>query len=344
MIYLEACMLAILALLFLRTSISDLKSGKIGNKAILAALVPGAACAIPYYAFFAADCLLAYSVNAVFAIIISLILYALGIWGAGDSKLLLTTIILFPTRIYCLSNRSMASCFLLVALIFIIAFVYIVIDTLVLGIKQRDLLRIPKTRIDLKQYAKGFLFFFLFLSLANAVIVKALPESVLADTVLVTAVHFILILIGQRLEEKANWTVALTMGAVWLALIISGFSHLSLSGVNLIAYLIVIALMLFRLVADRYNYKTIEITQLKPGMILSAWSVLAFSESKVVGLPRKTSEDLKARLSAEEVERVNKWAKTKNGQKTITIVRKIPFALFIALGTVLFAVLEVLTA
>ena len=344
MIFLEAGLFAILAVLFLHTSYSDLKSGRIGNKSIIIALGVGLVCAAFYYYFFATDCLLAYSINVGLAIVISIVLYLLGMWGAGDCKLLVTTVILLPARIYCLNDRSLASCFLLIAIIFIIAYIYVVFETLYLGIKQKDLLKCSKLTINWKSYIKGFLFFFLLLSLASTVIVNVLPDSVLADSILLTSIHFVLILIGLRFEEKANWNIVLIMGLAWAVSIIAGFSSFSLSGVNWISYIIVIILLVFRLIADRYNYKTIEITNLKPGMILSFGSVIAFSQSKINGLPKFTSEDLRSRITVEEVDSINRWSKTKNGQETITIVRKIPFALFIAIGTVLFVVLEVLAA
>ncbi|MGI6337108.1 MAG: prepilin peptidase [Eubacteriales bacterium] len=344
MIYLEAGLFAILAVLFLHTSTSDIKSGRISNKSILIALGVGFVCVICYYAFFATDCLLAYFINIGISIIISLILYALGIWGAGDSKLLVATIVLFPARIYCLNNQSMASCFLLIAIIFISAFLYVIIDTLFLGIRKKNLFEIPKREFDWKSYIKGFLFFFLLISLANAIIYLILPTEIILDSILLTAIHFVLILIGMRLSEKANWYVVLVMGIMWIASVLLGISHISSSDINWISYLFVIALMLFRLVADKYNYKTILVTELKPGMILSVGSVLAFARSRVSGLPQYTSEDLKSRISSEEVESIMRWSNSKNGQDTITIVRKIPFALFIAIGTVLFTLLEVLGA
>lgn len=342
MIYLEAGLLAILAVLFLHASLSDLKDGRIPNKSILTALGVGFVCVAAYYIFFASDCLPAFSINTVIVVAISLILYSLGIWGAGDSKLLVTTILLYPARIYSLGNRSMASCFLLIAMIFIIAFIYVVGDTLYWGIRQKDLFMLPKWKFNWYAYIKGFLFFFLLLSISNIVVYYLLPAEMILDSLLLTSIHFVVILIGIRLEERANWYIVLGMGGIWFVSMALGLSRFSLSGINWISYLIVLILMLFRLIADKYNYTTIRIDELKPGMILSVGSVLLFARSRGAGLPQYTSEDLRSRLSIEAVESIKCWAKTKNGLDNITIVRKIPFALFIALGTVLFTVLEVL--
>lgn len=340
MIYLEAGLLAILSIMLINVSVNDLRNGKISNKTILICLGAGMLCIVPYYIFFATDCLLSYGINISVVILISVLLYAMGIWGAGDSKLLLAVIIIFPARLYCLGS-SIASGFLLISIIFIIAFFYVVIDTLYLGIKQRNLFKRMRHSFDWKNYIKGVLFFFLLLGLINTLLVITLPRNILLDRILMTAIHFVFILIGMRLEEIANWIVVSIMGIIWTVMLVIGWSKFSFENINWVSYVIVIALLLFRLIADKYNYKAIPVSELKPGMILSADSVLEFSKSKVRGLPAYSREDLKSRLTIEEVESINRWSVSKYGKKTITIVRKIPFALFIAIGTVIFTVLEI---
>ena len=103
-----------------------------------------------------------------------------------------------------------------------------------------------------------------------------------------------------------------------------------------------VLLMLFRSSAEKYNYKVVDVSELKPGMILSIASVLSFAGSKTQGLPTFSTEDLKSRLSAEEVENIKLWSKEKAGRDSVIVVRKIPFVLFIAVGTMAFMVLEVL--
>lgn len=342
MIFLEAYQIAILIALFVDAALSDLRKGIVSNKSILFALAAGTASAIPYYAFFAIDCLTVYIINLVIGIGVGLLLYAMGIWGAGDSKLLSVTVMVLPARLYCINNRSLASCFLLISLIFIIAFIYVIIDTFVLGIKQKDLFKLPKRQFNWKGYLKGFLFFFLMLALFNGVLFAVLPDTLLIDGTLLAAIHFVVILIGLWLEEKANWYIVLAMGAAYAAMLICRIVRFDLSGVNWAIYVVVIFLLLFRAFAEKYNYKAIPVAGLRPGMILSMGSVLLFAKSRVKGLPTVSTEDLKSRLSVEEVNSIVRWSKTANGQEEIVIVRKIPFALFIGLGTLLFVIWEVL--
>ena len=344
MIFLEAALAAIMLLLLISASVSDLKTGKIPNRSILIAFAFGVWGIVPYYAIFAGDCLPAYAVNNLLSILISLMLYASGAWGAGDCKLLCATVFLLPARLYCLHNRSMASCFFLIALIFIAALLYIMGETIYLGIRRKDLIRFPGLHLNMKSYLHGLGFYFFFLNLSDVLLVRIIPSVVLNDALFLMAVHFVLILLAMLLEPRASWTAVGIMAAVWAASLLTGLTHFSLSGINWKIYIVAILLTWFRAIADKYNYKSIAVSELKPGMILSLATIMLFSGARIENLPVFSSEDLKSRLTPEEVESVKRWAKSKNGHNTIIIVRKIPFALFIAIGTVLFAVLEVLVS
>ena len=104
-------------------------------------------------------------------------------------------------------------------------------------------------------------------------------------------------------------------------------------------YLVIAVLFVIRTLVSRYNYQTIPVDELRPGMILCASNVMMMMSSKIEGLPSRMSEDMACRLSAEEVAAVHKWYKRKKDINTITIVRKIPFAIFIAIGYGLFILL-----
>lgn len=343
MIYIEAGLIAIMMVLFVNVSISDIKLGIISNKSILAALTIGSIGDIIYYTLFARDCFFSFIVNIIAGSCISILLYALGVWGAGDTKLLMTTILLFPARLYCLKNQSLASCFLMIAMIFIIAFIYLIFDTIYNGIRQKNLFQFQKNNIAVEEYLKGILFYFFFLSILNTIAYMILPDSLLTDRILMTTIHFIFVLVGLKVEENSGWKTVIVLGIGFVISIFLRKSSFDFSEIQWWIYPVVLILVLFRTASNKYNYISINVSELKPGMILSVGSVLNFSKSKVKGLPKSTSEDLKSRLSLNEVESINRWAKTKNGRDTITIVRKIPFALFISVGSILFLVWEVLS-
>jgi len=128
---------------------------------------------------------------------------------------------------------------------------------------------------------------------------------------------------------------------VFLILLIIGIVHLQVGVFTYSQYLILILVFVIRNIASRYNYKEISTNQIKEGMILSLNAVLSFNNSKISGLPKTTTEDLRSRLTKEEAESIIQWGNSINNGKSIYIVRKIPFAVFIAIGVMTYLILEV---
>jgi hypothetical protein len=92
---------------------------------------------------------------------------------------------------------------------------------------------------------------------------------------------------------------------------------------------------------EKYNYQLIQTEQIRAGQILSVATIMSFSVSRVRGLPQGITEDLRSRITAAEAESVRRWESSKYGETHVVIVRKIPFAIFISIGTILFLIIEV---
>ena len=105
---------------------------------------------------------------------------------------------------------------------------------------------------------------------------------------------------------------------------------------QLISLLILLIIYLLRHFMNEYNYEEIPTEAVKKGMVLSYMVIMQFTRSRVKGLPEETSEDMKSRITEEQAEAIRRWKDSKYGKETIIIVRKIPFAIFIFLGTVVF--------
>ena len=105
---------------------------------------------------------------------------------------------------------------------------------------------------------------------------------------------------------------------------------------NLYAYGLLLLALLLRYLLNGYNYKQIPTESVKKGIVLSIPTVMGFTSSRVKGLPQISYEEMRSRLSEEEAEAVLRWKDSKQGKENITIVKKIPFAIFIVLGEILF--------
>ena len=68
-------------------------------------------------------------------------------------------------------------------------------------------------------------------------------------------------------------------------------------------------------------------------------TIARFQNSRVKGLPLYTTEDFRTKLNSEQVKSIKRWKKSKSGTETVIIVRKLPFAVFISIGTVAFLIL-----
>ncbi len=342
MIIVEAILIAILCMMLVHTVTTDLKNGKISNRTL--AFTTGIAVVVDviYYAFFAVDYLLLFGVNLLLSVVMGLLLYWLGIWGAGDSKMAIVVFLSIPARIYSSNNFSLGTGFVFFALVFIAAFLYVVVETIILGLKDKSLFKIQKPHFNLKNYIKGFLSIFFVLNIVDGILLALYPYVFGQDAILLTAINIMVVLATVHFERRIGWLVVAILAAIWGVMLLVGLSRINLQHIDFRSYVVVALLLVFRLIADKYNYRTIPVSDLNAGMILSMGTVLSFSASRVKGLPEGTTEDLKSRITPEEVESVCRWSQTSKGKDTVVIVKKIPFAIFISLGAILFIVLEVL--
>ena len=148
----------------------------------------------------------------------------------------------------------------------------------------------------------------------------------------------VLIISGLNfLRNKYIVIVAIVTGII-IKLI---FKQAIIDKISLISYSLAILFILLKVFIDEYNYQTINTAQVKKGMILSLATTIQFTNSKVQGLPKPSTEDLRSRLSEDEATAVRKWEKSKYGAETVQIVTKIPFAIFISIGTICYIILGV---
>ena len=136
---------------------------------------------------------------------------------------------------------------------------------------------------------------------------------------------------------KKRWSSAIVL---LIDVILCFVNNFTIIFIDARALLLIALIIILRFVADRYNYKIIKTEDIKCGMVLSYTTVMSFSKSRVTGLPKTTTEDIRSRISDDEVNSILRWKNSKYGSDTITIVRKIPFAIFISIGTILFIMLR----
>ena len=343
---LESALLGCMLFLGIRSSISDCKNSIIPNHLLLKVLPLILLLDLLYYSLYF-KALIGYTlINLVCVSMFSAALYLYNLWAAGDSKLLVTLTLSIPARLYTFKLFGPFPGFLCLVLIFSIAFLYVVTESIWLGIKNKDLFQIQTGHFKLHPLLLSYFFMVGAISVCNLLLVLILNSFIFNTGILITALDFMIVLSLRLLRDKMN-SRQLIVSTILLWSLLLGIQILRKipilqPGFHLKPWLIVFFVMLLRLISEKYNYQKIAVADLKPRMIPSALTVLSFQSSKVKGLPSGMTEDLRSRLSEEDIESIKRWSKSKQGRDSIVIVRKLPFAVFITIGTFLFVLMEAL--
>lgn len=336
MVFLELALIGCVLYLGIMASISDCRNSLIPNVLLLRVLPIVTVLDIVYYGVFVRDIIPEFLFNFVWVSIFAVVLYLYNLWAAGDSKLLVVLTLALPARFYPYAVIGPFPGFVLIVMIFSIAFLYVIAESIVLGIKNGDLFTIRGTSLDFKALVVSYFFMVGSMTLCNRILMKTLAPVLSRTGMLIVAIDILIVLSLQQLRDRlsSKRMIIVTVG-IWCILILgrlySGMQAIRIP-VDFRSWIIVLMVMLFRLSAEKYNYQEISIDNLKPRMIPSAMTVWQFSRSRVKGLPTCATEDLRARLSEEHIESIRRWKDSKQGKETILIVRKIPFAIFIFLG------------
>ena len=334
MIYQEI-ILGLLALFFCGYfAYTDIRFNLIKNSTVLVCGLTGAIISIVGYIIFARNLLPYYLINVLIAIVLSQILYAAHVWAAGGSKMYICMALILPIIVSLYDGRVWFSSIYIAAYAFLIGFIYLVIETIVLIIKK-------EIKIDLKDAApqiKGFVFRYI----RNIAIITGLwsIEEMFVDRTNIkyayalAAANLCILMLISLIKEWIKNTIAVLL-LITEIIVYFATGILSVQTINVKYYLLIVLLMIFRILVNDGNYSTISSTDVKKGMILSTVTTLMMCNSKIKGLPRISKENMADRLTEEEAEAVRKWGLIKGQPIDIQIVKKIPFAIFLTLGMII---------
>lgn len=341
LVYLQSTIALILGVISL---ITDIKHKKIYNKNIIIALIISTICYICLYKRIEVEFILNFTVNLIITAIISFLFYYLKIWAAGDAKLFLSIVYMIPFEIYEVDKLNIFPALNLLIIIFSIAFIYIFFETIFLWIKDKEkfeMLSIKKiTKIDIIDFTIQYFLGYFTILFINNILNKYFLEFETNNGGLILLCNMLILIFEFRIlksEKSKIITLAIMMILNITYLFIYG---IEISSINLKMLLLVLLILIFRRISEKYNYEEIRIDELKPRMILSYTTIIRFYGSKVKGLPKSTTENTDSRITEDEVESIKRWSKTSRGSQTITIVRHIPFAPFILTGELVFFILK----
>lgn len=345
MILVEMALCLVLLGVLVRATCTDFQFGKIYNSLLLWGSAISAVLDLFYYGWWAREFLPVFFSNFLLLVLTGILFYSLHIWAAGDSKLLFFIGLSVPGRWYAFQPFAPASSFSIVIYAFSAAFLWLI----VLGVRQ--FLLQPSTGLfhrtgwQPKRWLAFYLCFSSLVLLFRAAVPFFLADFLVQNWLFQQAIHcfFLLFLLqscSRRRTKELLVLGSLGWGGVLLLILLQKTTFsVSLNGALLGWALLLIPL---RMILNRYSYQSVPTSSVKAGQILSASTILAMQKSQVKGLPQMATEDLEARLSETEAQSVKRWEKSKYGQPNVTLVRKVPFAIFILLGTAFFLIVGVI--
>lgn len=334
LIYIQCIIAVILGVV---STITDFKNKKIYNKNIIYALMASLFIYIVLWKQITVQYITNYCINIIISVIISFSFYYFKIWSAGDAKLFLAIIIIIPYNIYNVEKTNLFPALYLLIIIFSIGFFYVVLETLVLWVKDKKRIQIFKLKIkNIKQIIINYFMGYFVILFINNITLKFVPDFRINNGGLMLICNMLILFFLYRIIKRKRKTLIIMSLFLIANLTYYFIFGLRIYSINLKMFVFVLSIMLFRSFAEKYNYEEIRIENLKPRMILSFESVLKFYSSRVKGLPHSTDETTDSRLTTNEVNSIKRWSKTKKGQDTIVIVRYMPFAPFILIGEIMF--------
>ena len=274
-----------------------------------------------------------YMIEIFFAIIISFTLYFLKIWAGGDCKMYAMIVLALPYIIVMKKILNISMLMYIPIISFGIGYIYIIIDSIIQRIRTKE-----KSEKLVQQSLKSFikyLKYYLLVIFVNSIIF-AMCEKLQIDIQnyhYITIISVGIVIIVSRLKILEYKSVVL---ALFIADIFIGAINLELiySRQTILLWIAIIITSLFKNFSNNYNYDEIDVDELKEGMILSTASSIFLSSDKYGKFHKISEESLKSRLTKADILNIKEIAHRKKQLEKVSIVRKVPFALFISISTI----------
>jgi len=278
-------------------------------------------------------------------------LYVADIWAPGDSKMFIVVVLIFPHLLYASPYESIFKALQILIWSFSFGYLFLILDNFKKSTrhKEADPLNkkpFPKMLSEylfLKTFSpiiKSFILNFFLSAATTTILTLYIPQFYDANKSLCILSN-ILVCIWLN-KRKAPLRIAVFIISL-LVFTIRFFSYHNIVFHVRMLLPVIIALisgMITRTVSQN-NYTAINTSELKPGMILSYYTLNEIKKTKLIfkNMPEATTESRKSRLSTENIDALKQWGN--KTQKPILIVNILPFAPFIALGTLFEMVLGI---
>lgn len=242
-----------------------------------------------------------------------------------------------PARFYA-SDLYNLPLITIVAQTFSIAFLYLIIESVILGIINKNFFKTNRhlTIHSLKDILKSYFLSYIYILLSNIAFQIVLSYNEEISPYISPLLNFFVVFTVLNFNFfKKIYTIGLAAIADVVLMIVLKKSIVS-AVPPFWNILLITVVLIFRFLAEKYNYKTINASKVTKGMILSFSTVMDFQFKKIKGLPQVTTEDFHSKLTEDEANVIRTWSESQKTDQEIIIVRKFPFAIFITTGVGIF--------
>ena len=323
-------LIALLICLGIISAVYDIRFGIIPNKIIVIFLICGLVLDTVLYGVLARDIMSLFIINLIASIVLALCFYYTHIFAGGDCKLIIAMSLLYPAGMYLLYDRTRCTLIMAVCIAIFYGFVYLLISS----VKKIITREIVITKTDIKEYVASYIKIYVvamvYVIFTNLGFTAIGSRGIKIPDWIIWTACILIAWFTARIAIFKNRYLLMAVGVLDIIIaIILGVMPIS---VHPGTYIFTAGLVICQLLMRTNLYETIKTSDVRSGMILSLASSIIMQGSKIKGLPGISSEDLKSRLTDEQVKSIIKWSESSRGQAEICIVKKIPFAVFIVLG------------
>lgn len=336
MIYLETISLCLAFVLCVLCTRSDIRKGVIYNKILViffafAVVIDGL-----YYGIFAHDIIFDFIPNVLMVAVISLYLFYTHSFAGGDCKMTIVLSLLYPARCYLVYGTSIMTLFFALGFAIFAGYIYLFVSSVRAILTHKVQLTLKYIKTMLLSFIQSYIAAMAYITLANCILLMLYQQGIPINVWFSRGICLLVAWLIGKCSILKKWYFVIPTYAV--AVVISIVIKIMPISLNPESYVLVLILLLCQMTIKTTIYEKINIDNLGKGMILSTFSSVLMQTSITKGLPAVSTEDLKSRLTDDEVNSIKIWARATHTDE-LTIVKKIPFAIFISIGFVSYFIL-----
>lgn len=329
----ELCLIVVLCCLCTR---SDLRYGMIYNKVLAVFAVVAIPMNIIYYGFFVHDLFYDFIINTIIVAVVSLYLFFTHSFAGGDCKMMIVIALLFPARLYWVLGSSNVTLVYTIALAILAGYCYLLVNSIWSIATKKVVITFKYVKDYILNFLQSYITAMIYVSLFNRTFALLQGFGMEVNTWIIRGFCLLVAWCVGRFSCLKRWSFLIP--AACIGLVISIVTKIPLISLKPENYVLVSVLLFCQMTIRTTIYEEIEVSHLKKGMILTTFSSMLMQTSITKGLPRISTEDLRSRLTNEEIDSIKIWAKATRIE-SLTIVKKIPFAIFISIGVLLYCLM-----